>query len=159
MRDLDETDIKLCVLLSERPKAGVREYARVLGVARATVSSRMEKLMDRGVISSFAPHFHPGALGFPLGAFVHVTLDQRTLDRVTAEFAKIPWITEAHSLAGPYDLTCKVVARDHGHLEQITLKLQEVKGVQRTRTEIILRDRIPARHSQLLQALSDLRDL
>ena len=79
MKDLDRTDIELCRLLSECPKAGMREYARALGVARATVSSRIEKLVERGVIGSFAPHFDPAALGFPLGAFVHVTLDQRTL--------------------------------------------------------------------------------
>ncbi|WP_296214614.1 Lrp/AsnC family transcriptional regulator [uncultured Corynebacterium sp.] len=159
MRDLDRTDIELCMLLNERPKAGVREYARVLGVARATVSSRIDKLVESGVIGSFAPHFDPGALGFPLGAFVHVTLDQRALDQATAAILRIPWITEAHSIAGPYDLSCRVVARDHEHLEQITLKLQEVEGVQRTRTEIILRSRIPARHGQLLQALADLRNL
>ncbi|MHA7687130.1 hypothetical protein ACX9MK_05880 [Corynebacterium evansiae] len=52
-----------------------------------------------------------------------------------------------------------MVARDHEHLEHITLKLQEVEGVQRTRTEIILRSRIPARHGQLLRALVDLRNL
>ena len=55
MRELDRTDIELCILLNERPKAGVREYARVLGVARATVSSRIDKLVERGVIGSFAP--------------------------------------------------------------------------------------------------------
>lgn len=159
MKDLDRTDIELCRLLSESPKAGMREYARALGVARATVSSRIEKLVERGVIGSFAPHFDPAALGFPLGAFVHVTLEQRTLTRATQEFLKIPWITEAHSISGPYDLSCRVVARDHEHLEQITLQLQEVDGVQRTRTEIILRSRIPPRHDQLLDALADLGGL
>lgn len=48
MRDLDRIDIELCMLLNERPKAGVREYARMLGVARATVSSRIDKLVERG---------------------------------------------------------------------------------------------------------------
>ncbi len=51
---LDELDRALLVLLLERPRAGLREYARTLGVARGTVASRFLRLQESGAIASLA---------------------------------------------------------------------------------------------------------
>ena len=41
---LDQLDLDLLNLLLEEPQAGMREYARVLGVARGTVQARLARL-------------------------------------------------------------------------------------------------------------------
>ena len=115
----------------------------------------LDKLIAAGVLPDFAPSPDPAALGYPLNADIHVTLRQIDLDRVVAEIGRIPFVLRADSLAGDDDLSCRVAARDHGHLEEITSMILAIDGVERLRTDIVLRRRIPHR---ILPLLGDLRD-
>ena len=146
---LDPVDEAVMRLLLHQPRAGVREYSRQLGMARATIQNRIDKFVDSGAIRNFAPHLDLARLGYPLSAYVYCTLDQSDLDTVVDNIAQIPVVTQADSMAGELDLVCRVVARDHDHLEAISQMFLRIDGVQRIRTEIVLRHRIPYRSAQL----------
>ena len=148
----DSLDLSLLRLLVEEPRAGSREYARVLGVARGTVQSRIAKLEQSGAITGYAAQISPAALGYTVEAFVHLHLAQGKLDQVTARLGEIPEVLEAHSTTGEGDVLCRVVARDNNHLEQIVQTLLALGGVVRTRTEIAMRERVSYRVLPLLQA-------
>ncbi|MBC2681573.1 Lrp/AsnC family transcriptional regulator [Corynebacterium anserum] len=150
---LDRLDLDLIQLMRAEPRAGVREYSRRLGVARGTVQSRLDKLVGSGVIESFAPTLNAAALGFPLSADVHLTMEQRSLDVAVSKLKDIPFIIYADSTAGAEDLTCRVTARDLQHLENITMMMMAIPGVQRVRTDIILRQHIAPRVDPLLDFL------
>lgn len=150
---LDSLDRKILGLLTQEPRAGVREYARRLHVARATVQSRLDKLVDAGVIESYVPQLNVERLGFPLSAYLHLRLQQHDFDATVRQLARIPFITQADSVAGSDDVTCGVVARDHAHLEDISLAVMQIDGVERIRTEIVMRHRIPPRVEQLIDHL------
>ncbi|WP_459611782.1 Lrp/AsnC family transcriptional regulator [Corynebacterium urogenitale] len=151
--DYDKLDIDILQLLRREPRAGVREYARRLGIARGTVQARLDKMLAKHVIDSYAPSVNPAALGFDLAADVHLKLKQQQLDAAVAHLEKIPFILYADSTAGAEDLTCRVVATDLQHLERITIAMMSVPGVERVRTDIILRSRIAPRLSPLLDYL------
>lgn len=154
---IDRLDIDLIQLMREEPRAGVREYSRRLGVARGTVQSRLDKLVDGGVIEGFAPTLSPTGLGFGLSADIHVTMEQKKLDAAIAKLKDIPFIIYADSTAGSEDLTCRVVAEDLSHLENITIAMMAVPGVERVRTDIILRNHIAPRLDPLLEHLKKKR--
>ncbi|MEU4511459.1 Regulatory protein AsnC [Nonomuraea coxensis DSM 45129] len=149
--DLDDLDLALLRLLLEEPRAGHREYARVLGVARGTVQSRIARLERRGAITGYAAQVSPEALGYTVQAFVHLHLAQGMLDDVTNRLAHVPEVLEAHSTTGEGDVLCRIAARGNAHLEQIVQTLLALPGVVRTRTEIALRGRVPYRVLPLLQ--------
>ena len=65
---LDQLDLELLNLLLEEPQAGMREYARVLGIARGTVQARLARLEREGVITGHAPSVSPAGLGFTVRA-------------------------------------------------------------------------------------------
>lgn len=155
MSQLDNLDAQILQLMLEEPRAGVREYARRLGSARATIQNRIDRMIDRGVIANFSPTLDPAELGFPLAAKIHLMLRQSNLDHITEQLTLIPFITQADSLAGTHDMLCSVVARDHAHLEDITQKIMSIAGVERTKTDIVLRRRIPHRTAQLVAAASE----
>jgi DNA-binding Lrp family transcriptional regulator len=69
---LDDTDRRLLEIVLADPRVGVREFSRRLGVARGTAQARLDKLEARGVLASWAPQVDPSALGYPLGALVHI---------------------------------------------------------------------------------------
>jgi DNA-binding Lrp family transcriptional regulator len=150
---VDEFDTRILRLLLEQPRTSVREYARVLGVARGTLQGRLDRLERDGVITGTGPTLAPAALGHPVLAFVHVQVAQGRLDEVGDALAAVPEIVEAHSVTGGGDLLTRVVARDNAHLEDVLQKLVALPGVVRTRTQVALRERVPHRMLPLVKSL------
>jgi DNA-binding Lrp family transcriptional regulator len=150
---LDQLDLDLLNLLLEEPQAGMREYARVLGVARGTVQARLARLEREGVITGHAPSISPAGLGFTVLAFIHLFLAQGQLDNVAATLSRLPEVLEAHTTTGEGDLLCRVAARSNLHLEEVVQTLLALPGVTRTRTEISLNQRVGYRILPLVQQL------
>lgn len=150
LRAVDDTDRRLLGIVLSAPRVGVREFSRRLGVARGTAQARLDKLEARGVIASWAPTLDPASLGYPLSALVHIQLAQAELDETCAGLADVREVLEAMSVAGEFDIVCRVVARDHAHLEEVFSAIISTRGVLRTRTEVVLRQRVGPRVAQLL---------
>jgi DNA-binding Lrp family transcriptional regulator len=150
---LDQLDLDLLNLLLEEPQAGMREYARVLGVARGTVQARLARMEREGVIADHAPTISPTGLGFSVLAFIHLYLAQGQLDTVVSMLRKLPEVLEAHTTTGEGDLLCRVAAKSNLHLEQIVQTLLALPGVTRTKTEISLNQRVSYRILPLVQQL------
>lgn len=142
---VDALDAKILRLLLDQPRTSVREYARILGIARGTVQARLDRLERAGVITAYGPRLSPAALGHPVTAFVHIEVTQGHLEEVAGLLAEVPQIIEAFSTTGGGDLLAKVVARDAEHLEDVIQQLINMPGVVRTRTEVALRERVPHR--------------
>ncbi|MFY1679605.1 MULTISPECIES: Lrp/AsnC family transcriptional regulator [unclassified Streptomyces] len=150
---VDTLDTRILRLLLEEPRGSVREYARVLGVARGTVQARLDRLERNGVITPSGPDLSPAALGHPVLAFVHIEVTQGRLDEVGEALAAVPEIVEAFSITGGGDLLTRVVARDNAHLEDVVQALISLPGVVRTRSEVALRERVPHRMLPLVEAI------
>ncbi|SDQ82419.1 DNA-binding transcriptional regulator, Lrp family [Streptomyces sp. KS_16] len=150
---VDALDAKILRLLLEQPRTSVREYARLLGVARGTVQARLDRLERDGVITAYSPRLSPAALGHPVLAFVHIEVTQGHLEEVADALAEVPQIIEAFSTTGGGDLLTRVVARDAEHLEDVIQRLISLPGVVRTRTEVALRERVPHRMLPLVEAV------
>ncbi|MCW7985437.1 AsnC family transcriptional regulator [Streptomyces platensis subsp. clarensis] len=150
---VDALDAKILRLLLEQPRTSVREYARLLGVARGTVQARLDRLERVGVITAYSPRLSPAALGHPVLAFVHIEVTQGHLEEVADALAEVPQIIEAFSTTGGGDLLTRVVARDAAHLEDVIQQLISLPGVVRTRTEMALRERVPHRMLPLVEAV------
>jgi DNA-binding Lrp family transcriptional regulator len=149
---VDALDARILRLLLDQPRTSVREYARILGVARGTLQARLDRMERDGVISAAGPRVSPTALGHPVLAFVRIEVTQGRLDGVGDALASVPEIIEAFSVTGGGDLLARVVARDNAHLEDIIQRLTRMPGVVRTRTEIALRERVAHRMLPLVDA-------
>ncbi|MCC5036777.1 Lrp/AsnC family transcriptional regulator [Streptomyces sp. WAC 00631] len=149
----DALDARILELLLEQPRTSVREYARILGVARGTLQARLDRLERDGVIHDEGPRLSFAALGHPVLAFVHIEVTQGHLVDVGDALAEIPEIIEAFSVTGGGDLLTRVVARDNGHLEDVIQRLIRLPGVVRTRTDVALRERVPYRARPLVESL------
>ena len=152
----DELDLSLLRLLIEEPKAGTREYARVLGVARGTVQARLAKLESTGVITGHGPEVDPRALGYPISAVVLIELAQGQLAEAVKVLEPIPEILEADGVSGPQDLICRVVARDTEHLQQVVNDLLRTPAIRRCTSYIVLSRPVPPRTGPLVASAGGL---
>jgi DNA-binding Lrp family transcriptional regulator len=130
----------------------VLEAARRLGVARGTVQARLDRLVDRGVIRTFAPTLDPVALGYRVTAFANLEIRQGRRDRVTAHLAAIPEILEVHTITGQGDLMCRLVARDNDDLQRVIDDLVADEDIVRTSTVVALATVVEHRVLPLVRA-------
>ena len=150
---IDRLDAALIELLAAEPRVGVLEASRRLGVARGTVQARLDRLQDRGVITGYGPDVDPAALGYEVTAFI--TLEIRQVgghDPVAERLAAIPEVLEVHTITGPGDLLCRVVARSNADLQRVIDAIVSADGVVRSSTVISLATQVPYRILYLVRA-------
>ena len=142
---IDELDGRLISILADAPRASVVDIARQLGVARGTVQARLDKLVQRGVVTGFGPDIDLGAIGYAVTAFTTLEIAQGRLDDVVEHLREIPEVLEVHSVIGSGDLLCRVVAPTNADLQAVLSRMLEVRGIGRTTTVIALTAQIPYR--------------
>lgn len=153
MRVLDGLDATLLRALTRAPRATVQALAATAGAARNTVHARLSRFEDEGVLRSFESRIDPAALGYPLTAFISLTLQQQRLDEVGEALAGIPEVLEVHGLSGGTDLLARVVARDADDLYRIAGRILAIGGVERTETSLAMRHMVPFRVAPLLDRI------
>lgn len=143
---IDDLDARLITLLTAEPRLGMLECSRRLGVARGTVQARLDRLVDRGVVTGFGPDVSPAALGYDVTAFVSMEIRQIAGHEPVADrLAAIPEVLEVHTITGDSDLLCRVVARTNADLQRVIDRIVDVQGVLRTNSIIALDTPVPYR--------------
>ncbi len=150
MPALDRTDLDLLDALTADPRATVVALAEKLGLSRNTVQARMARLEQSGVFLSFERSLSPAVLGFPLQAFVSISVRQTELPRIISELARIPEVVQAHGLSGSVDLLTRVACRDARHLVDTDARILSIDGVERTETSLAMGEVIPFRVGGLM---------
>src|SRR5579859_2818858 len=150
---IDRLDAALIELLAAEPRVGALEASRRLAVARGTVQARLDRLQDRGVITGYGPDVDPAALGYEVTAFI--TLEIRQVgghDPVAERLTGIPEVLEVHTITGPGDMLCRVVARTNADLQRVLDAIVSVEGVVRSATVISLATQVSYRILHLVRA-------
>lgn len=153
---LDAFDAQLIALFADEPRIGVLEASRRLGVARGTVQARLDKLAQREVITGWGPALAPGAIGYPVTAFLTLEIRQGAgHEAVAAHLAKIPEVLEAHTIIGAGDMWARVVARSNSDLQRVIDNVLDMTGIVRSSTVITLAEQVPYRVLPLARAAAD----
>jgi DNA-binding Lrp family transcriptional regulator len=154
---MDDLDRRLIELFAAEPRLAVLEASRRLGVARGTVQARLDKLEVSGVVTGYGPELSPGALGYPVTAFLTLEIRQETAaggghDAVGAHLAAIPEVLEAHTITGAGDLMVRVVARSNTDLQRVIDLVLAAPAITRSSTVIALATQVPYRVLPLVAA-------
>jgi DNA-binding Lrp family transcriptional regulator len=149
---LDDLDVSLLAALRERPRAGDLELSRVTGVARGTVTARLRRMEDAGVVTGHGPEVDVGAAGFGVQAFVTLEIAQGDLEAVRDDLERIPGVLEAHATTGSGDVLCRVAAGSHDALQETLLAIDRSPSVRRSTSVIALSCLVPWRTLPLLRS-------
>lgn len=151
---IDPLDARILLALDDDPAATILSLSRSLGVARNTVQARLKRL-ESGALRSFGQRVDPAALGYPLMAFVSLSISQSAGDAAADDLARMPEVIEIHATTGDADMLVRVVARDTAHLYRVTTAMLAIPGVQRSSTSISLVEQLPTRMRALLEAVAE----
>jgi DNA-binding Lrp family transcriptional regulator len=135
---LDALDVTLLRLMSEHPRIGVLELSRLSGVARATVSARMDRVQAAGIVTGFGPQIDLVAAGYPVQALVTLEIAQGRLDEIAELLTAIPGVLEAYATTGTGDVLCRLAAESNEQLQQLLLTVDSSEAIRRSTSVVIL---------------------
>lgn len=150
---VDSLDAKILEAFSGDPRMSVLEASRALGVARATVQARLDKMQRQGVVTGWGPHLSAEGLGYPVRAYCSLAIHQDAgHDAVADALAAIPEVLELHTVSGESDLLACVVARSNPDLQRVLDAVISTGTVVRSSSLVVLNTPIPLRALPLARA-------
>lgn len=139
MEKIDATDAQILHLLQTDGRIKRTDIAEAVGLSIPSVSDRMRKLTERGVLTGTHATLDAKRLGHDVAAFVFV---QSTGSEHYPEFIEtvtaMDEVQELHSVTGDGSHVLKVRVRNTTGLERLLGRLQAVPGVRGTRTSLVL---------------------
>jgi Lrp/AsnC family leucine-responsive transcriptional regulator len=139
---LDERDKRLLALLEADARTSLADLARALKISPQSVSERLARLRDIGVISGYRAVLDPKRLGLGLAAYIRIRPALGEIARVAQIVRDIPEIVECDRITGDDCFVARVfVAR----IEDLEAVIDRLVPYARTNTSIIQSSPVPRR--------------
>lgn len=139
MGRIDETDVRMLQMLQERGRIKRNEMAEDVSLSVPSVSDRMKKLEDRGVVTGYHAVVNPRRVGYDISAFIRVMVDGSKHYKTFVDRAcKLDQVQEVHSITGDGSHILRVLIRNTSGLENLLSTIQSWPGVHGTSTSIVL---------------------
>ena len=147
---MDAVDRQLIQALRENGRASYAELGRLVGLSGPSVTDRINRLEQAGVITGYHASVNPTALGLGVTALIGVQLsDAADHEDVAQRLCDLTEIEDCWFIAGDDSFMLKVRVADVDALEETIRRLAAIKGVSRTRTTIVLSTKWEHRVSEL----------
>jgi len=136
---IDEIDAKILELLQENGRMKRNAIAEIVGLSVPSVSERMRKLEERGVIMGYHAVVDAKRMHYDITAFIRVSVDGSAhYPAFVAEAYSLPEVLEVHSITGEGSHIIKIRTRSTTTLERLLSSVQGLPGVHGTSTSIVL---------------------
>ena len=136
--NLDETDVALLRLLNEDARASHRHLARTLGLAQGTVTNRLRRLEDEGIVVGYRPVLNPQELGWSMTIMAGLRIVKGRMIDVQQHIAADPRVFAVYDVTGDWDSIVLARVRDRNDLDNLTKTVFTLDGVARSYTHVVL---------------------
>jgi DNA-binding Lrp family transcriptional regulator len=116
----------------------VAALAKKLGVARGTVTNRLQRLEDGGVIVGYAVQLRPDVQAEGIRAWMGVLVEGNQTRSVIASLLGEPGVAALHDTNGRWDLLAELRAQTVAELSEVLERVRLIKGIRNTETSILL---------------------
>lgn len=139
LHPLDEIDVTLLEILQKNGRTRRNDLAHAVGLSIPSVSERLRKLEESGVIIGYTTFVDPKKVGKDITAFITVTVDTSKHYSSFLDHAKsTDEILEIHSVTGSGTHLLKIRTENTSSLERLLSKIQAWSGIVNTTTSIVL---------------------
>lgn len=139
---LDDIDAEILAALIENARISLAELARRVGLSAPSVSERLKRLEESGVVTGYSIEIDPAALGLPLAAWLRIRPMPGQLQRVAEILRGLPEIVECNRVTGE---DCFLARAHVASVEDLEAVIDEVIPYAMTNTSIIQSSPVPRR--------------
>lgn len=135
---MDQTDQQLLSLLRQDARMSVAALAQKLQVSRGTVTNRIRKMEDDGVIVGYTVRLRPDVQHNMIKAWMGIEVDGNQTRAVIANLLGEPGVASLHDTNGRWDLLAELRAENLQELAKVLERIRLLGGIRNTETSIHL---------------------
>jgi DNA-binding Lrp family transcriptional regulator len=135
---MDTTDLQLVALLRQNARASVATLAKKLAVSRGTVTNRIRKLEEEGVLVGYTVLLKPDAQTQQITAWMSIAVEGNQTRAVISTLLGEPGVAALHDTNGRWDLLAELRAAHLAELAEVLERVRLIKGIGATETSIHL---------------------
>ncbi len=135
---ISQTDTALITLLRRDGRMSVSALSAALGISRATIKARLDRLIETGVIERFTVETSAGHDDSLVRAIMMIQLAGGMSRNVIRAIRDMPQVARLHSTNGGWDLVAELECASLRDFDQALRAIREVHGVQNSESCILL---------------------
>ena len=135
---MDDTDRRLVSILRENSRMPVATLAAILGLSRATVQNRIDRLIADGTIAGFTIKLRPGAAPDAICAVMMIEIEGERSEQVLKALRGLPEVAAIHTTNGRWDLVVELKTANLDGFDKALRRIRELKGIASSETSLLL---------------------
>ena len=135
---LDNTDRNIIQVLEKDARTSLRRIAEEAGVSLGTVSNRVKKLEEAGIIKEYRVILDADKVGWGLNVVIGLRIQKGRLIEIQEKIARDPRVYGVYDVTGDFDSMIIARARDRSDLDDLSKNVLSMDGVARSVTHLVL---------------------
>lgn len=135
---MDDIDRQLLTLLRHNGRRSISDLAGELGLSRATVRTRIERMEAQGDIIGYTVILKADAIAMPVRGIVMIEVEGRAADRVIDVLGGFPEISAVHTTNGRWDIVVEFATLNLSDLDAVLRRVRLIQGVTASETHLLL---------------------
>ena len=135
---MDDLDKKIIKTLNINARQSFRLIAKELKVSLSTISNRVKKLNEDGIIKGYIPIINREKIGYDLTAAINIKLTHGKLIEVQQKIAKDNHVSAVYDITGNWDSLIIAHFKGRGDLNKFIKNLLSMDNVESSNTQIVL---------------------
>jgi DNA-binding Lrp family transcriptional regulator len=128
---MDETDQRLIACLRHDARRSISDLALELGLSRATVRARVNRLGYSVIVKGDAD-------ASPVRGIMMIEIEGRSTDQVIKTLSGFPEIAAIHTTNGRWDILVEIGAQDLTALDAVLRRIRLLPAIRASETNLLL---------------------
>lgn len=135
---MDDIDRRLIALLRKNGRRSVSDLALELGLSRATIRARMNRLEQDGEVVGYTLILRSDVEALPVRGITLIEVEGRAADRIIDALGGFSEISAIHTTNGKWDLIVELGAQSLPELDAVLRRIRMVPGITASETNLLL---------------------
>jgi DNA-binding Lrp family transcriptional regulator len=135
---MDVLDQQLISILRSNARTSVATLAHRLKVSRGTVTNRIARMEDEGIIVGYTVRLRPDSEPNEIRAWMSVVVEGNETRAVIASLLGEPGVAALHDTNGRWDLLAELRAENLSELSAVLERIRLIRGIHTSETSIHL---------------------
>ena len=136
--NMDKLDYTIIKSLNENGRKSFRHVAKELKVSLSTISNRVKRLEEDGVIERYVPVVNKEKIGYDLTAVINIKLTHGKLIEVQEKISKDTHVSAVYDITGDWDSLIVAHFKDRRDLNKFIKRILSIEYVERSNTQLVL---------------------
>lgn len=138
---MDETDNALIAALRHDARASLSDLSARLGLSRATVRARIDKLIARGDILGFTVVLKGDVQTDAVRGLMMIGIEGRGTERIIRQLQGMAEVRQVHSTNGRWDVIVEIGTDTLEAFDAVLFQIRRLDGVVASETSLLLSTR------------------